>query len=84
MHPFIISLAAFEISAVSSTNTGGLPAPAPIPLFPDESTAVTTPGPPVAVIKGISLCFIIILLVSNVGLFNETTMFSGPPTSIEA
>lgn len=46
-----MSCAAFLISAVSSTNTGGLPAPAPIALFPEESTAVTTPGPPVATNK---------------------------------
>ena len=68
VHPFTISAAAFLTSAVSSTSAGGFPAPAPIPLFPEERTAVTTPGPPVAAIRGISLCFIMILLVSSVGL----------------
>ena len=48
VHPLTISLAALRISAVSSTSAGGLPAPAPIPHFPEERTAVTTPGPPVA------------------------------------
>ena len=42
VHPLTISLAALRISAVSSTSAGGLPAPAPIPLFPEERTAVTS------------------------------------------
>ena len=52
--------------------------------MPEESTAVTTPGPPVATSKAISLCFIIILLVSNVGFSTVHAMASGPPASKEA
>ena len=79
-----MSCAALRISAVSSTTAGGLPAPAPIPLLPEERTAVTTPGPPVAAISGISLCFIMILLVSSVGFSTVTAILSGPPASREA
>ncbi len=77
-------LAALRTSAVSSTNAGGLPAPAPIPRFPEERTAVTTPGPPVAAIRWISLCFIIIALVSRVGFSTVTAILAGPPASREA
>ena len=76
-----MSFAALGISAVSSTTTGGLPAPAPIALFPEESAAVTTPGQPVAAIRAMSLCFIKILHDSSVGLKTVVTMFSGPPAS---
>ena len=46
VHPLTISLAALRISALFPYPS--FPAPAPIPLFPEERTAVTTPGPPVA------------------------------------
>ena len=84
VHPLIISSAAFLKSAVSSTSAGGFPAPAPIPLLPDESTAVTTPGPPVATISWISGCFINILLLSSVGFATVHAICSGPPASAEA
>ena len=80
----MMSFAAFLTSAVSSTNTGGLPAPAPIALLPEERTAVTTPGPPVATNKWIDGCFIMMLLVSMVGTSTVTAMLSGPPASKEA
>ena len=48
LQPSTISLAAFSISAVSSTTTGGFPAPAPIAFLPLDNTDLTTPGPPVA------------------------------------
>ena len=72
------------MSAVSSTRAGGFPAPAPMPLFPEERTAVTTPGPPVAAISGISGCFIIILLDSIVGLASATATLTGPPAARDA
>ena len=79
-----MSSAAFLISAVSSTNAGGLPAPAPIPRLPLDNTAVTTPGPPVATSNGISLCFIITALESKVGFSTVHAILSGPPASKEA
>ncbi len=84
VHPVTMSSAAFLMSAVSSTNAGGFPAPAPIHLLPEERTAVTTPGPPVAAIRCMSLCFIILSIVSIVGCSTVTAMFSGPPTSSDA
>ena len=79
-----MSSAAFLISAVSSTNAGGLPAPAPMPLFPEDRTAVTTPGPPVATSSEMSLCFIMIPLVSKVGFSTVHAIASGPPASSDA
>ena len=61
-----------------------MPAPAPIPRFPLDKTAVTTPGPPVATKSGISLCFIMIALVSRVGFSTVHAILSGPPASREA
>ena len=84
VQPFTMSSAAFLISAVSSTNAGGLPAPAPMPRLPLDNTAVTTPGPPVATRSGMSLCFIIMLLESNVGFSTVHAILSGPPISREA
>ncbi len=79
-----MSRAALPMSAVSSTKTGGLPAPAPMPRFPEESTAVTTPGPPVATIRGMSGCFIIALLLSSVGFATVAAITEGPPKACEA
>jgi len=79
-----MSVAALRMSAVSSTSAGGFPAPAPMPRLPEERTAVTTPGPPVAAISGMSLCFIITLLVSRVGFSTVTAILSGPPDSNDA
>ena len=60
LQPAIISFAAFSISAVSSTKTGGFPAPAPIAFLPLDITVFTTPGPPVAttiLILGFAIIF---------------------------
>ena len=84
VHPLTMSSAALRISAVSSTRAGGFPAPAPIPRLPEERTAVTTPGPPVAAINGMSLCFIIISLDASVGFSTVHAILSGPPASKEA
>ena len=48
--PFRISWAALGMSAVSSTTTGGLAAPAATAFLPLVRAALTTPGPPAAVI----------------------------------
>ena len=69
------------MSAVSSTITGGLPAPAPIAFFPDERSIFTTPGPPVATSIFTDGWFTIIFDVSIVGLATVTTTFSGPPAA---
>ena len=43
----MISAAAFSMSAVSSTTTGGFPGPAAMTRFPAFMAAFTTAGPPV-------------------------------------
>ena len=80
-HPSMMSLPAFAMSAVSSTMTGGLPAPAPIAFFPEESTALTTPGPPVQTRRRIFGCVCMILALSSVGLTMEQTRTFGPPAA---
>ena len=84
VHPSIISLPAFLTSAVSSTITGGLPAPAPIAFFPLESTLFTTPGPPVQTRSLTAGCLYIISAVSSVGFTTDATSTSGPPTALLA
>lgn len=59
---------------------GGLPAPAPIAFLPDESTARTTPGPPVQQIMRTLGDFIMMSEVSIVGFLTATARFSGAPT----
>ena len=84
VQPFTTSAAAFLISAVSSISAGGLPAPAPMPRLPEESTAVTTPGPPVAAINWIAGWCIMISLDASVGFSTVHATLSGPPASKEA
>ena len=81
VQPSIISFAAFGISAVSSTTTGGLPAPAPIAFLPEERSILTTPGPPVATSILTDGSFTILFDVSIVGLATVATIFSGPPAA---
>ena len=69
------------MSAVSSTTTGGLPAPAPIAFFPLESSILTTPGPPVATSILTDGSLTILAEVSLVGSFTVHTIFSGPPAA---
>ncbi|WAG53879.1 hypothetical protein LL033_14615 [Clostridium estertheticum] len=55
--PSIILFAAFLISAVSSTITGGFPEPAPIAFLPEFKSVFINPGPPVphkSFIEGVS------------------------------
>ena len=79
--PATISAPAFSTSAVSSTITGGFPAPAPIAFLPDDKRALTTPGPPVATSIRTIGDAIISFELSLVGFLTETTRFSGPPAS---
>ncbi|MNL20699.1 hypothetical protein D3C87_1419570 [compost metagenome] len=64
LQPLTMSLAAFSISAVSSTTTGGLPAPAPIAFLPVDITVLTMAGPPVATSMRTLGCAIIALVLS--------------------
>ena len=79
LQPAIISFAAFSISAVSSTKTGGFPAPAPIAFLPLDITVFTTPGPPVATTILILGFAIIFSVFSILGSAIVTTKLSGPP-----
>ena len=82
--PATISLAAFSISAVSSTTTGGFPAPAPIAFLPLERAVLTTPGPPVATIIRIIGWFNIMFVFSIEGASTVVTRFAGAPASASA
>ena len=79
-----MSFAAFSISAVSSTTTGGFPAPAPIAFLPDERTVFTIPGPPVATRSLIFGCFIISFVASIDGSLTIVIRLSGAPLSTNA
>ena len=82
--PDTISIAAFSISAVSSTTTGGFPAPAPIAFFPDDKTVFTINGPPVAT-SNLTLGLLIIRLVFSIeGSFTIVIIFLGAPYSSKA
>ena len=76
-----MSFAAFSISAVSSTTTGGLPAPAPIAFLPVDITALTIPGPPVATSIRTFGWFIMIFVFSIDGSLTVTIKFLGAPSS---
>ena len=55
-----------------------------IAFLPEESTAFTTPGPPVQTRRRISLCAYIMEADSIVGFSVEATRISGPPAALEA
>ena len=84
VQPSMMSCAAFLMSAVSSTMTGGFPAPAPMAFFPEDSTLLTTPGPPVQTSRRMAGCLYIRSAVSSVGLITEATRTRGPPTAAQA
>ena len=82
--PSTMHLAACAMSAVWSTTTGGLPAPAPMAFLPELSTVVTMPGPPVATSIFTPGCAIILLVFSIDGSATVTIRLSGAPTSCSA
>ena len=67
------------MSAVSSTTTGGLPAPAPMAFLPLESTVLTMAGPPVATSMRILGWLIMALVFSIEGADTVTTRLAGAP-----
>ena len=79
--PSTMHFAACSMSAVSSTTAGGLPAPAPIAFFPELSTALTMPGPPVATSIRTFGWAIIALVFSSDGAVTVTTRLSGAPAA---
>ena len=53
-------------------------------FLPEESTALTTPGPPVQTSSLMAGWVCMTLAVSMVGLATEQTRISGPPAALEA
>ena len=76
--------AAFSMSAVSSTTTGGLPGPAQIARLPLLIAASTTPGPPVTTKSRTPGCLISACADSIVGSSIAVTRLGGPPACVMA
>ncbi|MNO82208.1 hypothetical protein D3C76_734720 [compost metagenome] len=77
-------MAAFSTLAVSSTTTGGFPAPAPIAFLPVDITFLTIAGPPVATNTRTLGWSIIALVFSIEGSLTVTIKFFGAPASSNA
>ena len=76
--PAMMSRAALFRSTVSSTITGGLPGPAQIAFLPERIAALTTAGPPVMHMRGISSFWQIWSKESSVGLPMQQIRFLMP------
>ncbi len=82
--PAMMPRAAWPMSAVSSTTTGGLPGPAATTFLPEFMATLTTPGPPVTTSRLMPGYFINSWADRIVGLATQHSRLSGPPTSMLA